>query len=429
MPSKKTLILPITVLVAICGLLSAAVPALAASNEKVLYSFGKAGTNPLAGLIFDAAGNLYGTTETGGAGTCSLDGCGTVFELIPNAGGGWREKVLHRFDNNHKDGFYPSASLIFDAAGNLYGTTYQGGAYRFGTVFELTPKANGDWTEKILHSFHRYGKNGVYGKDGASPYASLIFDSAGNLYGTTSAGGAFSGNNCPRDGCGTVFELTFKTRGGWTEKILHNFNDNGTDGYIPYAGLVFDTSGNLYGATAAGRAFELSPSTGGNWSEKILSDVPPGPYGNLIFDAAGNLYGASTGGGGDGYVFELTPDGDGTWTLNVLHTFSGNGTDGVHPYGSLIFDAAGNLYGTTEMGGSGACGGGGCGTVFELTPAGGGSWTETILHNFNNNGTDGVYPYAGLIFDAAGKSLYGTTNLGGSSCGSRGCGTVFEIIP
>jgi uncharacterized repeat protein (TIGR03803 family) len=163
--------------------------------------------------------------------------------------------------------------------------------------------------------------------------------------------------------------------------------------------------------------------------EKILSDIPTASYGSLIFDAAGDLYGTSTGGGGNGYVFELTPNGDGTWALSLLHSFFKNGTDGLHPYGSLILDAAGNLYGTTALGGSGACAGDGCGTVFELTPAGGGNWTETILHSFDNDGTDGYYPYAGMIFDAAGKNLYGTTNLGGSTCESRGCGTVFEITP
>jgi uncharacterized repeat protein (TIGR03803 family) len=425
MSSKKTLILPIAALVAIFGFLTIAPPIFAASSEEVLYSFGKGGTNPYASLIFDGSGNLYGTTWGGGGGTCSFGGCGTVFELIPKAGGGWKEKVLHRFDNNHKDGFYPSASLIFDASGNLYGTTYQGGAYRFGTVFELTPKANGDWTEKILHSFYRYGKNGVYGKDGASPYASLILDAAGNLYGTTTAGGA---NLCQRDGCGTVFELTPKKGGGWTEKILHSFDNNGTDGYYPYGGLVFDASGNLYGTTTVGEgggaAFELTPNTGGIWTEKILSDIEPGSTGNLIFDAGGNLYGTSTGGGADGLVFELTPNGDGTWALNVLHTFLMNGTDGIHPYGGVIFDATGNLYGTTLGGGAHSLG-----TVFELTPAGGGNWTETILHSFINNESDGFSPYAGLIFDAAGKNLYGTTNLGGSNSDSRGWGTVFEITP
>src|ERR1019366_6634594 len=203
----------------------------AAAQEQVLHSFGNGtdGNDPLGGLIFDASGNLYGTTLGGGT-----YGGGTVFELTPAGGGSWTETVLHNFDSNGTDGFTPYAGLIFDSAGNLYGTTRWGGTYGGGTVFELTTAAGGGWTEQVLHSFdHNY-------TDGYYPQAGLIFDAAGNLYGTTSQGGTYVY-------WGTVFELTPAAGGDWTETVLHNFNQNGTDGYYPEAGLIFDAAGNLYG--------------------------------------------------------------------------------------------------------------------------------------------------------------------------------------
>src|ERR1019366_2578878 len=276
------------------------------------------------------------------------------------------EKVLHNFNNDGTDGYYPEVGLIVDAAGNLYGTTTAGGAYNSGTGFELTPAAGGGWTETVLHNFGN-------GTDGATPYAGLIFDAAGNLYGTTQYGGTY--------GVGTVFELTPAGGGSWTEKVLYSFNHNGADGGVPAAGLIFDAAGNLYGTTV----------NGGTGSNCVL---------------------------GCGTVFELTPAAGGGWTEQVLHSFNNNGADGSTPFAGLIFDAAGNLYGTTFAGGTY-----GYGTVFELTPAAGGGWTETVLHNFGN-GTDGTAPYAGLIFDAAGN-LYGTTFVGGT----YGYGTVFEVTP
>jgi uncharacterized repeat protein (TIGR03803 family) len=246
---------------------AASAPLSAAIKEEVLHSFGngKDGQNPYAALIFDASGNLFGTTHYGGSGTCKINGgvgCGTVFELTPKAGGGWTEKILHSF-GKVEDGQNPyDNSLIFDASGNLYGTTFGGGAestgcndYGCGTVFELTPKAGGGWKEKILHSFNDYSR------DGYNPYAGLIFDASGNLYGTTANGG---GCNDPYS-CGTVFELTPKAGGGWTEKTLHSFNDKPKDGYHPNASLIFDASDNLYGTTAEGgtygygTVFEVKP--------------------------------------------------------------------------------------------------------------------------------------------------------------------------
>jgi uncharacterized repeat protein (TIGR03803 family) len=403
-----------------------------AATEKVLHRFGsgKDGASPYASLIWDAAGNLYGTTYVGGDGPCYSQGrgCGTVFELSPKEGGGWTEKVLHNFGHGI-DGANPYSNLIWDSAGNLYGTTYWGGTHGYGTAFELTPRGDGEWTEQVLHNF------GINGTDGTHPYSGLIWDAAGNLYGTAYYGGANrSCDNSGYVGCGTVFELTPKEDGGWTAKTLHNFGD-GKDGYWPAGGLVFDAAGNLYGTATSGgvnsscdyggcgTVFEMTPKEGGGWTEKTLHNFRSGMDGSssnagLIFDAAGNLYGTTYvgGDGGEGTVFEMTPQEGGGWTEKVLHNF---GRDpGIVPSAGLILDAAGNLYGTTDYGSEY-----GAGIVFELTPEEGGGWTGKTLHNFGS-GMDGVAPMSGLIFDAAGN-LYGTTAYGGPNWG----GTVFEITP
>ncbi len=405
----------------------------AASQEKVLHSFndnGSDGYGPAVGLIFDTAGNLYGTTEAGGSGTCS-GGCGTVFGLARTTGGAWREKVLYSFKNNGRDGIYPVAALVLDASGNLYGTTTAGGSGTCsggcGTVFELTPTA-GRWTEKVLYSFKNNGRDGTY------PYAGVTFDASGDLYGTTYYGGGTTCNN--GNGCGTVFELA-PTNGSWTEAVRYAFQNNGTDGYRPYAVLTLDVAGSLYGTTeeggsgacsdGCGTVFELTPS-GGSWTETILhsfnDDGTDGIYPAfgqaLIFDASGDLYGTTTdggsgcGGSGCGAVFELTPSG-GSWTETILHNFNDNGRDGTNPFAGLTFDTSGNLYGTTAGGGVHSYG-----TAFELTPVDG-NWAERV-YGFNGNGGSG--PAAGLIFDGNGN-LYGTTSAGGA----YNHGTVFEITP
>ena len=245
-----------------------------------------------------------------------------------------QEQVLYSFNDNGTDGLNPVAGVISDGAGNLYGTTGYGGAYGFGAVFELTPGSGGTWTEIVLHSFNN--------KDGDNPYSGLIFDTSGNLYGTTVWGGAYGG--------GTVFELTPGSGGTWTETVLHSFKDSGKDGNSPYASLIFDASGDLYGTTSEGGTYVSG-----------------------------------------GTVFQLTPGTNGKWTEKVLHSFVDNGRDGLNPNAGLIFDTAGNLYGTTYNGGSAA----GRGTVFRLTPGNKGKWTEKVLHSFN--GKDGSYPAAGLI--------------------------------
>jgi uncharacterized repeat protein (TIGR03803 family) len=393
----------------------------AVAQETVLYNFpcGPTGCEPSSNLIFDSAGNLYGTSPYGGA-----TNYGVVFELSPQAGGGWTEAVLHSFSDNGHDGFHPQGGLIFDAAGNLYGTTSDGGDHRGGTVFELAPQVGGGWSEFVLHNFGG-------GTDGSEPNAGLIMDATGNLYGTTTVGGAH--------GYGTAFELKPVAGGGWTEKMLHSFSGT-TDGSEPYAGLTFDAAGNLYGTTTGGGAylggtvFELLPQASGQWLGRVLHAFGQvnangvsivEPYGGVVFDQAGNLYGTTYygGGGSGGVVYELTPTAGG-WKETSVHNF-GDGTSGgsgTNLYAGVVFDTAGNLYGTTINGGDehGDCSGTGCGVVFELTPATGGEWTETVLIDFNY--TDGGHPTGTLVFDSAGN-IYGTTTAGGSGV----FGTVFEI--
>jgi uncharacterized repeat protein (TIGR03803 family) len=364
MPAKK-LSIGFAVLLAIFAVTIVTATHAAAQTEKVLYDFNYTATKkgpifPIGGLVFDAAGNLYGTTNAGGSGDTEFIG-GAVFELTKMCGR-WTEKTLHNFGSG-KDGFAPDAGrgLIFDAAGNLYGTDPDGGAGQgLGIVFELSPTAEGDWTEKIL-------------LNGDGPEGGLIFDAAGNLYGTTYSGGSEQSRGNCQFGCGIAFELSPAADGGWTERILHNFGGAG-DGGTPKASLIFDAAGNLYGTTYAGgafgigTAFELSPQSGGGWTESILHSFGNGEDGSALFagvtfDVSGNLYGTAWTGGafGGGTVYELTPEAGGDWTEKTLHSF-GNGKDGSGPHGELILDAEGNLYGTA--------GGGvyGLGTVFEITP-------------------------------------------------------------
>lgn len=408
---KKVRFLPFMTLSVIVGFLAIASPVLAVNKEKVLYSFCAEnscndGAGPSAGVIVDSAGNLYGATAGGGTGACKF-GCGTIFQLT-NRDGKWTEKVLHSFDR--KDGEKPWG-LIFDSAGNLYGATYEGGAFGYGTVFELIP-GKGEWTEKVLHSFNRDGTDGIH------PGASVIMDTAGNLYGTTGHGGTHNR--------GTVFELILNN-GGWTEKVLHSFSRQGKDdGMVPYASLVRDSIGNLYGTTSmggtfgTGTVFEMLPNNG-KWTEKVLhsfgSKIGDGshPSTGLTLGATGNLYGTTPDGGfyTGGTVFELIFD-NRKWTEKVLHSLNPFKRGASSPLAQLVFDNAGNLYDTYW--------GGGVGGIFELTLHDG-MWKESVLHRFSQNGRDGFGPFFdGLVFDTAGN-LYGTTIFGGLNGG----GTVFEL--
>jgi len=385
----------------------------------------------------------------------SIPGCGTVFELSPPSqqGGSWIETILHSFNFNRGDGAFPTSSLIRDEHGNLYGTTQVGGRgscvtyfgeMGCGSVFELSPpfRPGEPWSEKVLYSFQG-------GNDGYEPYAGLVLDAAGNLYGTTVNGGA---NAC---GCGTVFEIVRPADAGdWSEHLLYSFNDgppNFQDGQFPYAPLVFDAEGNLYGTTSSGgtdricgdqyyyvcgTVFELSPPTSqdGSWTETILytfDTYGQGPMGGLIFDQQGNLYGTTAlgpGFGGNflgGVVFELSPPSQpgGPWTEKTLYALNDNADD-PGSYAALTFDTSGNLLGTSV-----AWPLSGEGTVFRLNKPNHaiGDWTATSL-GF------GGQPNAPLIWGFGG-ALYSTTPLGGGvngKCNSvnfYGCGTVFSIKP
>ena len=325
-------------------------------TKTVLHNFGD-GTDGSAPdtPIMDAAGNLYGLTESGG-----LYGGGIAYELSPSQGGGWTETVLYNFSSGSDFG-HGSYNLWRDAAGNLYATMLSGGAYGAGFVFELSPSGGGAWTETVLWSFGN-------GSDGQLPESGVIMDAAGNLYGTTVAGGTYCSS---LGGCGTVYELSPGEGGNWSETVLHNFNGN--DGSVPWDSLILDRAGNLYGTTSGGGAygdgtvFEISPSDGG-WTETVLhsfqDDGHDGwtPLTPVILDTTGNLFGTTMAGGTNrlGTVFELSTR-QGGWTESVLHNFNGN--DGEGDYGGVVMDRGGDLYGNTQAGGLYSYG-----TAYELTP-------------------------------------------------------------
>jgi len=321
----------------------------------ILQFGGSSGINPLAGVVFGPDHGLYGTTWNG-------DNGGSVFRLTPSPTACksalclWSQTVLHFFQEQGGDGRGPAyGNVIFDQAGNVYGTTESGGAYGYGTVYELTP-SNGGWTETILYNF-------TGGSDGGVPYSGVIFDSAGNLYGTTFYGGTHDG--------GVVYQLA-PSAYGWAQSVLYTF-DGYSNNNAPAGGLIFDQAGNLYGTTTnskgasgAGTVFMLSPADG-QWTLSVMYSFPGypgnGPYASLLMDAAGNLYGTTTMAGayGKGSVFKLTP-GSGYWTYTALHDFNAF-SDGFDVYGGVTRDQNGNLFGTAAYGGTY-----GYGIVWEITP-------------------------------------------------------------
>jgi uncharacterized repeat protein (TIGR03803 family) len=376
--------------------LAAAVSSADAQPFKVIYSFsgGVDGGNPVNGLTMGEAGALFGTTTAGGT-----SGNGVVFRMNGNG----TETVLHSFAGGSADGATPNGGLLKTGA-TIYGTTTAGGASGQGTVFKLVGT-----TETVLYSF-------AGGNDGAVPQSGLVMDAGGNLYGTTNQGGPA--------GTGTVYELVAPSHpnGTWKEKVLYAFGAS-PDGANPIGSVAFDAKGNLYGTTSAGGAngygtiFELKAS---KWTETTLHDFQNGndggtPYAGIVGDMKGNLYGAATQGGvnGGGTTFQLTPAGNG-WNFNVLASQPGWGISGDER--NVLVDSAGNVYGTTHCDGTNSAG-----TIYEISPSGNG-WNYSLLYTFNGGG-DGVYSISNLVMKNG--KLFGTTIYGGA----HSAGDVFEITP
>lgn len=426
--TREVVRLPFALVAAFALLINLSVVA-QAQTETTLYSFtgGADGYNQFGGLVLDNSGNLYGTNFYGGTINSSCpSGCGTVFQLKESSGA-WTFKTLHSFAGGSTDVGHPYDHVTFDSSGkNLYGTGGTGGGpgncYQqetCGGVFELN-RSKG-WKESLIFSFGP--------KTGLTPYSGLTLYN-GAFYGTT----WFGPGSSTQVGNGTIYELASGTNGTWKHTLLYSFTA-GNDGYEPYADPVLDTKGNLYGSTPyggtnqAGDIFELSHGSKG-WTLNVI-DNAPWPS-TMIFDKNGNLYGSLEQGGssncefGCGSVIELQNTGTG-WKQVTLYEFT-DVTDGEEP-GALVFDANGNLYGTTFLGGTGSCTFfqySGCGTVFKLTPGSAG-WTKTTLYNFTG-GSDGEFPNGNALVINSSGNLFGAT-VGGASYGSSGHGTIYEIQP
>ncbi len=402
-----------------------------AQTFTVLHEFtgGADGSNPYSSLAMDRSGNLYGVAPFGGQQSCETQngiGCGTAFKLS-HRGSGWTFSLLYEFTQG-AGGSIPVGTPFIASDGTIYGTTDGGGNLNCrdtfgdgcGTVFRLRPQPtfcasfSCPWTNTLLYTF-------TGGSDGNDPYTGVVLDGAGNVYGTTYAGGSSQ--------LGVAYELSH-SGSGWSESTIHTFTGVTNDGANPAGTPILDSSGNLYGTTylggncgglGCGTVFELTPS-GSGWNENILSYLSQAnglPEAGLIFDTQGNLYGSSTFGNS---VFELSPS-DGGWIITTLYSDESLALQSFRS--PLARDAAGNLYGTSEFGGQSGCTGYGCGFVYKLTPSDGG-WTFTQLYSFTD-GSDGAYPIGGVVLDSSGN-LYGTSFAGGThTCGSQGCGVVWEI--
>ena len=439
-----------------------AASSLCAGQETVLHTFTgverNSGSAP-GSLTFNASGDLFGTFSAGGVGEFADGG---VFEMTPKAGGGFTYQAIHQFSQATGDGANPGSALIFDAKGNFYGVTPNGGN-GCGIVFELSPPATkgGKWKETILHNFDSNGD------DGCNPSGRLIFDQAGDLFGGTFNGGGGISNFFCNNGCGTTYKLHL-ANGKWTETVLHRFTGKGTDGQSPTGGLAFDKAGNLWGTTFiggvgksstcgdtngagfCGTVFELTPTAKGTWTESTLYsfvDASTGwnSFSGLILDQAGDLVGTTENGGSalQGTVFKITPKGKGKVEESLIHEFAGE-ADGAFPNSGLTLGAAGTLYGVVSQGG----GNGGenickedsdesCGIVYKLTPGSDGTFTETILYTFKG-GADGAGPADDVLaFDANGD-VFGSAGSGGdfnfnqTGCPGNlpgGCGVLFKVKP
>ena len=417
--------------------------AAAMAQETIVYSLTDAtGDFPMGGVILDRKGNLYGTTLEGGG-----VNAGVVFEVARHSDGTWSGSTLYSF-GGAPDGAFPVAPLVFDSNGHLFGITQSGGMYAAvcnlgcGTVFELVRNSTGGgWTEKVLYRF-------LGGSDGATPTSKLVSDKQGNLYGTTQQGGSLS--LCPPNnilvGCGTVFELSPNADGSWSESILYRFQ-GGLDGLFP-RGVIFDGAGNLVGTSDGGLScdayltgascgviFQLHPTSTG-WVKSARYQFQGGtngfsPQGRVTLGPSGTLYGTTEFGGagtvspGYGTVFQLTRRPSGGWKESVLHSFTGL-LDGCYPSSDVTLDSAGNPYGLASSCGSTTVVSSPGGTAFKLTPSSGG-WTETTLASFQDPNI-GQQPRGDLVFDLNGN-LYGGLSIGGSNTCSIGCGAIFEITP
>ena len=391
-----------------------------AQTFKVIHNFGVSsdGAAPFATVTGDSAGNLYGVTFKGPfQHGCFFDGCGTVYKLSPNADGTWTETILYEF-TGASDGLAPAVPVAVDPMGNIYGTTQSLGQQP-GTIFELVRSSNGSYLQQTLRTFD--DTNG-----GLSPYA-ITLDPHGRLFGTTLFGGVFDR--------GLVFRLDRTSITIWSEKVLRNFND-------PWGAsrLLLDAAGNIYtttnqgGTAGKGTVIKLTPGTDPyRWTLTVLYSFAGSPDGalpssGLTADGQGNFYGTTEQGGSAncGTVFELSPTSDGGWHETILYSFQ-NRQDGCFPPSGVTFDSAGNLYGTMTSGGPA-----GIGLVYKLTHLPSGQWSKSVLHTFS--GEDGKYPYTiGNVFVDANNNLYGTALLGGAgmNCSQpgQGCGVVWEITP
>jgi uncharacterized repeat protein (TIGR03803 family) len=355
-----------------------------------------------------------------GTASGGIGSCNMVYELSPGPDSTYTETVLYTFQNCNQTGLYPAGALTMDKDGNLYGAESSNFDDGTGQIYELAEGTNGVWTYSLIHTF---------GSKEGSPYGDLAWDAAGNLYGATSS--PFTTFN------GEVFKLSPQPDGSWKEGALYKFPaPDGVGG--PAGSVVLDSQGNLYGATSygyggygsntRGGVYELSPQSG-TWKLTLLYNFTTAsasqfPNSRLTFDSSGNLYGTTQGGNTFyGTVFEVSPGSGGTWTEKTLHSFNSGNNDGGSTIGNLVFDASGNLYGVTSNGGNG-CNGNLCGVVYKLTPQSGGGYKESIAHPFES-ASDGSNPYSGLFLDSSGN-LYGTTAHGGSR---YGYGTVYQITP
>lgn len=389
----------------------AAAPAQAASVA-VIYSFagGQDGEYTDTDVVMDGAGNLYGTSVQGGA-----HASGTVWRLSPN-GNSWTHTVLYSFTGG-SDGGEPYKGVTLDAQGNLYGTAVTGGGGGCeggcGVAYKLTNNG-GTWTQTVIHQF-------TGGEDGAGPGARLTVGDDGDLYGMAPTGGVF--------GAGTIYKI-HPAHGDWKFSVIHAFT-GGNDGCGGSAGAMVLRGGSLFGTVTScgldgqGLVYQLTPKTKAKWKFDILysfKDEPDGgfPYGGLLFDAQGNIFGTTyyAGQNDAGAVYELSPKDKGAWKERLLYSFQDNGIDGNSSIGNLVADSAGNLYGTTSAGGIA-----GLGTIFALKPGAHKSWNESVVHSFTGV-PDGALAYNGMVGDGTGV-FYGATTHGGA----EDEGAIYKFTP